>query len=342
MAVGGDERNAVAACRVSVVIPAHNSADTIGRALASVLSQTLAPFEIVVVDDCSSDETVRIVEAVGSPLIRVVRLTAHAGASGARNAGIEAAGGELVAFLDADDAWLPAKLEKQVALITSDDRFAFVACASEEFSPLGEDLGDTFRGRRPLPGRDAWKGLLACNTVATPTVLVWRRHLIDVGGFDRALAIGEDQDMWIRLALRGEIGYLPECLVHVYARVNSLSDRRFHDHVRYTLRMVENHVASRRDRLAPGEIRAILGERMAGIGRIACAADYCGGAMLVLRAALLGYKPVRGIAFLLYTSPPARWMKRQIATRFGSMKSGGRCRVKPPAADPSMRRCRDG
>ena len=342
MAVDGEERNAGAPPRVSVIIPTHNSAPTIGRALASVLSQSYQPFEIIVVDDGSGDDTVRIVEADPSPQIRVMRLTECAGAAGARNAGIEAASGELVAFLDADDAWHPAKLERQVALIQSSDRYVFVACASEEFAVDGEDLGDTFRGRRPLSGPDGWKGLLACNTVATPTVLVWRRHLVELGGFNRALEIGEDQDMWIRLALRGEIGYLPECLAYVYTRANSLSDRGFREHIAVTLRMVEGHVAALRDRLTAAEIRAIRGERIGRIGRIACAESYIAGVGLVLRAALLGYQPIGSLAFVLRASPPARWLKRHIRAMVNAIGNGGRADVRPSPPQAPLRRCGDG
>jgi glycosyltransferase involved in cell wall biosynthesis len=333
---GGD-----APWRVSVVIPTRDAAGTIRRAIDSVLAQTRPPFEVIIVDDCSRDDTVRRVEAIASPLIRIIRLDAAQGAAGARNAGIAAAAGELVAFLDADDAWLPAKLEQQVALIAADRRFAFVACASQEFAASGADLGDTFRGRRPMTGPDAWKGLLACNTVATPTVLVWRRHLLALGGFDRALKIGEDQDMWIRLALLGEIGFVEDCLVHVYARANSLSDRGFREHIAYTLRMVERHVAELGSRLAPCEVRAIRGERLGRIGRIACEEDYRGGAGLVLRAALLGYRPVESLAFVLRALPPVCWLKRRVKSGLARGRAARRRGVSATAGVP-LPRGRDG
>ena len=115
---------------VSVVIPAFNAADTIARALDSVLIQTYPASEIIVVDDCSSDDTRAIVERYAAKGVRLLASPQRRGASGARNAGIAAAKGEAVAFLDSDDEWLNPKLEMQVALLTSSPKIAFVACGS--------------------------------------------------------------------------------------------------------------------------------------------------------------------------------------------------------------------
>jgi glycosyltransferase involved in cell wall biosynthesis len=300
---------------VSVVIPMHNSSGTIARTLDSVLRQTYRPIEVIIVDDCSTDAAVGIVRGYKAPVIRLVQLSERGGASGARNVGIESATGELVAFLDSDDEWLPNKLMKQVALITSNPQLVFVSCSSKLFSPKGEDLGDLYHGRRPVYGAVAWKGLLACNTIATPSVLVWRRHLSDLGGFSRSLKVGEDQDMWIRLSLLGDIGYVEECLVHVHARERSLSSGGYAEQLEYTLPMIKRHVAAQRDRLTTAEVRAILGERLERIGRAACGQNYGKGLELLLRSALYRYKPTRSAIFLANAAPPIRFMKKTLRAK---------------------------
>ncbi len=307
----------VATPLVSVVVPARNSATTIARALDSVLAQTYRPFEIIVVDDASDDETAKIVAAYGEPSVRLVRLDRQGGASGARNAGIEAAHGALIAFLDSDDEWLPSKLAKQVALIVSDERCVFVSCASRLISPDGKDLGDLYRGRRPTSGSEAWRGLLGTNTIATPSVLVWRHVIIELGGFDQNLKICEDQDMWIRLASRGDLGYVDETLVRVHTRANSLSSRGFADLTHYTMMMLPRRIEAQRGKLTPGEIRRIMGEQLQRLGRAACNEDYFAGCKLILRSAFLGYQPLDGLVFLASASPPARWLKRCFRTMTG-------------------------
>src|SRR3954469_12256948 len=97
---------------VSVVIPAYNAAQTVGAAVDSVLAQTFGDFELIVVDDGSRDDTAEVVRARKDPRVNCVR-TENGGVSAARNRGLDLAAGSLVAFLDADDAWQPAKLERQ-------------------------------------------------------------------------------------------------------------------------------------------------------------------------------------------------------------------------------------
>jgi glycosyltransferase involved in cell wall biosynthesis len=298
---------------VSVVMPAHNSAETISRALASALTQTYRPLEIIVVDDCSTDTTAAIVKTYEARGVRLVSLDQRQGASGARNAGVRAAAGELVAFLDSDDEWLPTKTEKQVSLICQSDQLVFVSCAASLISGEGADLGDLYRGRRPSPGPDCWKSLLACNTVATPSVVVWRQHLIELGGFNRQYKICEDQDMWIRLASRGSVGFVDESLVRVHSRVDSLSSAGHSPRV--VLDVIESNMTAQRSRLTSEEIRAIRGERLEWLGRTEYNKGFLRGLPLILKSMQLGYKPLRSIAFLVSASPPARWIKRKLRTR---------------------------
>jgi glycosyltransferase involved in cell wall biosynthesis len=300
---------------VSAVIPAYNSETTVARALESALAQTYQTIEIVVVDDCSTDRTAEIVKSFADRGVRLVRLSLQQGASGARNAGIEAATGDLVAFLDSDDEWLPVKIEKQVALIMGNGTLVFVSCSSKLISTEGEDLGDLYYGRRPVLGADCWKSLLARNTIATPSVLVWRSALLELGGFDRRFKICEDQDMWIRLALRGSVGYVDEHLVRVHSRPGSLSSKSAGHSAHVVLDVVDRHIAEQRARLSRVQIRAIRGERLEWLGRTECNDNYFRGLPTIFKSMLLGYRPLQTLFFLASASPPGRWLKAWLRAR---------------------------
>lgn len=299
--------------RVSVVIPAHNSAATLARALDSVVAQTVPPYETIVVDDCSIDETPAVAARYADRGVRVVSLKRRGGAAGARNEGVKSARGEIIAFLDSDDEWLPAKLEKQLAILDSDDRLSLVFCSSTLFGPDGRNLGDIYGGHAPTVGPDAWKALLVTNFIATPSVMARRAQLLALGGFDCSLKIGEDQDMWIRLALVGDVGFEPESLVKVHERENSLSNWNLDEQLRYTLPMIEKHVAVLSRRLTRAEVRNIRGERLGRLGRVAYTrGQRLKGARMMLEATLLGHRPFENLYYLMTASPPANGLKTLI------------------------------
>jgi glycosyltransferase involved in cell wall biosynthesis len=296
---------------VSVVIPAFNSAATLARAIESARTQTYAAAEIIVADDGSTDATRSIVESYAGG-VRLVALPVRKGAAGARNAGIAAATGDAVAFLDSDDEWLPPKLQAQVEVLNSSPRISFVACASNLISPNGVDLGDIYRGHPVVTGPESWRALLAYNFIATPAVLAWRNKIIAAGGFDETLKIGEDQDLWIRLSLAGDFGYVPRSLVRVYSRENSLSADTT-DPIIYTLPMIAKHVSELRDRLSKKEVRQIMGKRLGLVGRVAYArGDFRNGLRLIGRSMALGYQPLGSLYYMTSASPPAVWLKRQL------------------------------
>jgi hypothetical protein len=285
---------------VSVVIPVRNAEKTLARALESVVAQTVQVQEIIVVDDHSSDGTVAVANAYANPLVKILSLPAHRGAAAARNAGIGAATSDWVAFLDADDEWDCHKIAKQLLAVSSNPTISFVFCASNEFSVTGEPLGDTFRNFPVTSGGDTWKALLATNFVATPTVVARRDLLLRLGGFDESLKVGEDQDMWIRLALEGPTAYVPENLARVHVQQRSISTWTLADQYDYTLPMIERHLARLGGRLTPAERRSVMGARIGKTGRIACAQGQLGhGLNMILRSALLGFQPMKSLFLLV-------------------------------------------
>jgi glycosyltransferase involved in cell wall biosynthesis len=184
---------------VSVVIPAFNSAPYIRQALDSVLAQTSRVFEIIVVDGGSRDGTREVVAAYGEPVQLVDQTkTGRKGIAGGRNAGIDAATGEWVAFLDSDDWWDPGKLAQQFD--------ALQECPKASLCYTGVCLVWDGSGERqvyrPRDPAEIWPRLRWNNEIGTSTVVVRRSVLREDGGFREDLASCEDWELWVRLRLR--------------------------------------------------------------------------------------------------------------------------------------------
>ena len=185
---------------VSVIIPTYNSAALIGDAIRSVLTQTYPNFEIIVVDDGSTDETAAVVQVIGDPRIRYI-WQSNQGLAGARNTGIHTATGRYVAFLDADDLFLPKKLAQQVQALDSQPETGLVAGGYLFVDKAGKPLAER-RNWRHRPHLDLRTWLYGCPVIVN-AVLVRREWLVQVGGFDPTLHRVEDRDLWLRLAYRG-------------------------------------------------------------------------------------------------------------------------------------------
>ena len=208
---------------VSVIIPAYNAVAFIGETLASVYAQTFADFEVIVVNDGSPDteDLERELERYPSKL-RYIKQE-NQGAAAARNTGIKAARGEFVAFLDADDTWLPAFLEKQVDLLERTP--ADVVWADALISGDSPLAGRTFMQVQPSCDEVTPENLLSVRvTVLTSTVVARRQPIIDVGLFDVTLWRGQDFELWLKLARRGcRFVYQEEVLAHRRIVKSSLS-----------------------------------------------------------------------------------------------------------------------
>lgn len=193
---------------ISVVIPVYNGEKHIVQAVRSVWAQDYEPLEIIVVDDGSGDRTVSVVESLTDrgPL-RLVRQT-HAGRSAARNRGIRESHGEWIAFLDADDFWLPDKLARQMMALEQDrGEFAFTGTV------VLDDLGNFVRNQPAAVGECLLCELVWGTRFATSTVIARTSLLEQSGGFDEALSIGEDWDLWLRLAFYGRVSCVASPLV---------------------------------------------------------------------------------------------------------------------------------
>ncbi len=181
---------------VSVVIPSYNRANVLPRAVKSVLAQTYQDFEIIIIDDCSKDNTQEVVKNFNDPRIRYIRHEINKGGNAARNTGIKAANGEFVAFLDSDDEWLPTKLEKQIPLFDNPN-VGLVYCG---FIFIEQGVGQGEK-RLVVCGSDFKEDIFVQNLVGTTSVAVVRKGLLDdIKGFDVALRSCQDWDLYIRLS----------------------------------------------------------------------------------------------------------------------------------------------
>jgi glycosyltransferase involved in cell wall biosynthesis len=183
--------------RVSVVLPTFNRRATLERATRSVLDQTYANLELIVVDDGSTDGTDGLVALLNDPRLRYLRLPGRSGPARARNAGIRESTGALIAFQDSDDEWLPEKLALQVAALQRAP--ATVGLMAGSYWLVGPEGRRLIRSDALIAGGDYDEDLLHGYTLVTPTWLVRREVLTQAGLFDESLPCVEDWDLAFRL-----------------------------------------------------------------------------------------------------------------------------------------------
>jgi glycosyltransferase involved in cell wall biosynthesis len=201
--------------KISVIIPAYNAERYIGKAIESCLGQTYAPHEIIVIDDASTDGMAAVAESFPSS-VRVIRLARNMGVSVARNRGVQASTGDWIAFLDADDWFLPEKLELQRRCALKHERAVIIYTGFRILSVSGKESSGWFVPPGKLRPMLRYRCPIHLSTVAL------RRDAFDsVGGFDPSLWIGQDWELWLRLAARYSVELFaatPEPLA-VYRRV---------------------------------------------------------------------------------------------------------------------------
>lgn len=197
--------------RVSAVVPVYNGARFLAEAIDSALRQEEIEVEVVVVDDGSTDDTPAVIRSYGSRIVALRQR--NRGLAAARNAGIARSSGEQIAFLDADDAWEPAKSRRQLAYLDAHPACGLVFCDAYRMDAAGlrgePILG---AGARAIPTGRCLERLFLGNFVLVPGVMVRRAALAAAGAFDESLPAVEDYDMWLRLAAVVEVGIVPEPL----------------------------------------------------------------------------------------------------------------------------------
>ena len=210
---------------VSVVIPAWRSAATIGRALRSVAAQTVKPLEVIVIDDGSDDGSFEAAESCRALMNGIHLVVIHQdnmGAGAARNAGVRAAKGEWLAFLDADDEWLPGKLERSLAHAEGASLIAhdYIEVKGEHETPM-----DCTRHLRAAS--DPFAALMLRGFIPSITVLAKRADVLAVGGFEESLPAAQDYDLWLKLLSLPDarLVMFPEALSRYYVSGTGITSR---------------------------------------------------------------------------------------------------------------------
>lgn len=207
---------------VSVVIPTYNREETIRRAVASALNQTLDDIEVIVVDDGSTDDTIAVLDEIEDHRLTVIEHIENRGGSAARNTGIEHCSGEYIAFLDSDDEWLPKKLELQKArLETLGDDWVGVYCnfIQKRENSVVELLDNLIRRPTGLEGSEKLiVGILLRNFAPRggSTLFLKSQVVCKVDGFDESFQRHQDLEFLVRILQQGKLGFVDEKLVRLY------------------------------------------------------------------------------------------------------------------------------
>lgn len=214
---------------VTVVIPTYNAITYLPETLKSLLNQTFNDFEVIIVDDGSSDRTQEWVGNLTDARIKGV-VQINQGVAVARNQGIALASGKYIAFLDSDDLWKPTKLEKQVECLEENPDVGLVNTWIENIDEQGNYLTTV---QTPESGSNAWNQIIEENLILCGSVPMIRRSCFeDVGVFDTNLLSAEDWDMWIRIAAKYSFAVIREPLVsyrqHLKSKSNNLHKHLFH------------------------------------------------------------------------------------------------------------------
>ncbi len=219
--------------KYSVVIPLYNKEKYIARAIESVLAQTHTDFELIVIDDGSTDGGAAAAEAYADARLRVIRQN-NAGVSAARNTGIAAACCDYIGFLDADDAWMPGFLSSMQQLIETFPGAGAYSCCFDSVEKDGSRRSHHARESELQSSRcalinDYFESAMRSYLITSSSVIIPKQVFQKVGAFNPAIRRGEDRDMWRRIALEYPMAYLNEAQAVVYADAqNRACDRAFH------------------------------------------------------------------------------------------------------------------
>lgn len=221
---------------VSVIIPTFNRVNYIGRAIESVIGQTFPNFEIIIIDDGSTDDTCKYINSLNNNKIKYY-YQSNKGVAAARNKGLEVANGDFIAFLDSDDEWLPQKIEKQLNLFKSNPLLGMAYCGSEILNEENKVLTRRYcqincRGK-------IFKHLILNNFIPTPTVIIKKNIIKKAGRMVEDLKFGEDWHYWLKVSLLTEVDFINEIQVRFRRLEDGLTNKDFKYNINYSKKVIE-------------------------------------------------------------------------------------------------------
>ncbi len=234
--------------KISVIIPAHNSVATLARAIDSVLEQSYKVDEIIVVDDGSTDATSEVAKMYDE--VSLLRQK-HMGVSSARNNGVMMAANEWIAFLDADDTWHPKKLAFQIAYHQKNKASKFIY--TDEVWISGEkELPRPKKYQKPETL--SFEEAIGFSNIATSSVLMQKKLFERLGGFDEALEVNEDYDLWLRVLREETIDLVPQKLTYKYIGAENQRRMKHQETTSFRVKALEKHLESEFDDIVRAEL----------------------------------------------------------------------------------------
>jgi glycosyltransferase involved in cell wall biosynthesis len=233
---------------VSVVIPTYNRAQFLDEALQSVFNQTFKDFEVIVVDDGSTDRTKQVLEKYGDRIRYIFQ--ENGGPAKARNRGIKESLGKYIAFLDADDVWFPLKLEKQIRMFRECPELGMVFTENSYFQENGIYRPSMGKKKRLMKG-DVASNIFLYSGVATPTVMVRKEIFNKIGLFEEELAIAEDDNLWVRIAVNFKVELIDQLLVEVrnHSQRTTADKKKLSESVLTNIRLLSHRYSGVRERI---------------------------------------------------------------------------------------------
>lgn len=297
---------------VSVVLPVFNRARTLERAVKSVLDQTFEDFELIVVDDASSDQSAEVARGIRDRRIVVNVSSRNVGPARARNRGIAVSRGRFIAFLDSDDAWTPAHLELAMDIFKED------AVASVTYGKMQVRSGDSSFVTPPSGlgshGSAVLRSLCRGNTIGLPAIIVRRDVLIGAGGFNAQLRTLEDWDLLLRLAATGhDFRYIDKVVLNADESqdgVNRISEATLHATMGIRESVMERLPDGVSRRRLEGQLRYLEGLAYVEIGEHALARRSFFGSLMADPQSPKGW-----LSSLLFTTSPTRFQERLLRAK---------------------------
>lgn len=202
--------------QVSIIIPTYNRADVIVNSIQSILDQTYEQYELIIVDDGSTDDTELVIEQINDNRIRYIKMPENKGVAAARNEGIRRAKYDYIAFQDSDDYWKKDKLEKQMGFLTTMPDIGLLYCPYECKKADGSTISVP-NDSIPMSEKQGniYEYMLRRNTIGTPSVLLRKKCLEKSGMFNESLTCLEDWEFFLRISKHYEIAFQNETLVYV-------------------------------------------------------------------------------------------------------------------------------
>jgi len=210
--------------KVSVIIPTYNGSNTILRAVHSVLNQTYSNFELIIVDDCSKDNTFEVIKSIKDERVKVLRHKNNRGGSAARNTGIKKAKGEYIAFLDDDDEWVKEKLASQIEYLESKDHLQWKAVLCSHMILSGDKWREVIQTKEGDLRKDIF--LMQVSLAAGSCLMVRREVFNDIGLFNESYLRHQDMEFVLRYLRKYKLAVVREPLAKIYGHSGNVSGQK--------------------------------------------------------------------------------------------------------------------